>query len=109
MTDRTLGTQLDLLWATIEQRRSGDPSKSYTAQLLSQGVAKAADKVTEEAAEAVAEARKGDGPLLAQETADLFYHVLVLLAACKVSPTEVAAALQSRTGQSGLEEKASRS
>ena len=55
MTDRTLGTQLDLLWATIEQRRSGDPSKSYTAQLLSQGVAKAADKVTEEAAEAVAE------------------------------------------------------
>ncbi len=108
MTDKTLGAQLDLLWATIEARRDADPETSYTAKLLAKGVDKAAEKFGEEALEAIIEAVKGDGPRLAEETADVLYHLLVLLAAASVSPGDVAAALASRTGRSGLEEKASR-
>lgn len=108
MTDKTLGSQIDLLWATIEARRGTDPETSYTAQLLSKGVEKAAEKFGEETLEAIIEAVKGDGPRLAEETADVLYHLLVLLAASNVSPDDVAAALASREGQSGLEEKASR-
>jgi len=108
MTDKTLGEQIDLLWATIEARRGADPESSYTAQLLAGGGQKAAEKFGEEAVEAIVEAAKGDGPRLAAETADVLYHLLVLLAATGVSPSDVAAELASREGQSGLEEKASR-
>ena len=108
MTDNTLGEQIDLLWRTIEARRGGDPNASYSAQLLSAGPEKAAAKLGEETVEAIIEAIKGDKPKLVQETADLIYHLLVMLAASDVNPDDVAEVLASREHQSGLEEKASR-
>lgn len=106
---RTLGSELDALWQTIEARRGADPDTSWTAKLLAGGPEKAAKKLGEEAVEAVIAATKGDKGELTAETADVLYHLLVTLAAAGVEPSAVAQELASRTGQSGLEEKASRS
>jgi phosphoribosyl-ATP pyrophosphohydrolase len=99
---------LDKLFATIAARKGGDPSQSYTAKLLAQGVEKCAKKFGEEATEAVIAAIQKDKTELAKESADVLYHLLVLWAASGITPEEVYAVLQSREGQSGLEEKASR-
>src|SRR5690349_11748000 len=74
------GTVLDRLYGVIAGRRGGDPGASYTAKLFSQGAAKIAQKLGEEAVEAVIEGVRGDGARLAQESADLLYHLLVLWA-----------------------------
>ena len=100
---------LDKLFATIAARKGSDPSKSYTAKLLAQGVEKCAKKFGEEATEAVIAAIQKDKTELAKESADVLYHLLVLWAASGITPEEVYTVLQSREGQSGLEEKASRS
>ena len=92
---------------TIESRRGGDASTSYTAQLLAD-IDRAAKKMGEEAVEAVIAAAQGDHDGLAAESADLIYHWLVLLARAGVSLDEVAAKLETREGTSGLAEKASR-
>lgn len=102
-----LSDVLDRLAAVIEARKGGDPSASYTAQLLADP-ARAAKKLGEEAVEAVIAAAQGDKPGLAAESADLVYHWLVALAACGVSLDDVAAKLEAREGTSGLAEKASR-
>lgn len=99
--------QLRRLNAAIDARRAADPSASYTAQLLAEP-ARAAKKLGEEAVELAIAAAQGDKAAVASESADLLYHLLVLLAACDVQPEEVAAALASRAGRSGLEEKANR-
>ena len=99
---------LDKLFATIAARKGSDPSQSYTAKLLAQGVEKCAKKFGEEATEAVIAAIQKDKTELAKESADVLYHLLVLWAASGVTPDDVYAVLQSREGQSGLEEKASR-
>ena len=99
---------LDKLFATIASRKGGDPSQSYTAKLLAGGVEKCAKKFGEEATEAVIAAIQKDKAELAKESADVLYHLLVLWAASGITPQEVYAVLQSREGQSGLEEKASR-
>lgn len=96
------------LVATIESRRGGDASASYTARLLADP-SLAAKKLGEEAIEAVIAATQGDKAALAAESADLIYHWLVVLAATGVSLGEVAAKLEAREGTSGLAEKASRS
>ncbi len=108
MSDETLGQALDRLWQTVEARKSADPTKSYTAQLLSEGVSKAAQKLGEEAVETVIAAVEGDKDGVASEAADLLYHLMVLLAASDVDPQTVAAKLEAREGTSGLEEKAKR-
>jgi phosphoribosyl-ATP pyrophosphohydrolase len=95
------------LAATIESRRDGDTSKSYTAQLLSD-IDRAAKKMGEEAVETVIAAAQGDRDALTAESADLMYHWLVLIAAAGVSLDEVAEKLEQREGVSGLAEKASR-
>ena len=95
------------LAATIESRKGGDASASYTAKLLADP-SLAAKKLGEEAIEAVIAATQGDKAALAAESADLLYHWLVVLAAAGVSLDEVAAKLESREGTSGLAEKASR-
>ena len=92
---------------TIETRRGGDTSASYTAQLLAD-LDRAAKKLGEEAVETVIAATRGDRDSLIAESADLIYHWLVLLAAAGVSLDEVAAQLQTREGTSGLSEKAAR-
>ena len=102
------GATLDELFALIESRRGGDPDKSHTARLFSKGTHKIAQKVGEEAVEAVIEAVAGNREALAAESADLLYHLLVLWAACDVKPQAVWAALETRKGVSGLAEKAAR-
>ncbi|HEX3366047.1 phosphoribosyl-ATP diphosphatase [Phenylobacterium sp.] len=96
------------LAATVESRKGGDPTASYTAKLLADP-SLAAKKLGEEAVEAVIAATQGDKAALAGESADLIYHWLVVLAAAGVSLDEVAERLESREGTSGLAEKASRS
>lgn len=102
------GRVLDRLYGVIASRRGGDPGTSYTAKLFSQGAAKIAQKLGEEAVEAVIEGVRGDGARLAQESADLLYHLLVLWAETGVAPDEVWQALEARAGRSGLDEKKSR-
>ena len=99
---------LERLAATIQARKGADPSSSYTAKLLSDGVERAAKKFGEEAVEAVIAAAQGDQDGLAAESADLIYHWLVLLTRAGVSLDDVAAKLEAREGTSGLAEKASR-
>ena len=99
---------LERLAATIEARKGADPSSSYTAKLLSDGVERAAKKFGEEAVEAVIAAAQGDQDGLAAESADLIYHWLVLLTRAGVSLDDVAAKLEAREGASGLTEKAAR-
>ncbi len=100
---------LDKLFATVASRRGGDPSKSYTAKLLSEGVERCAKKFGEEAVETVLAAAGGSKPALVSESADALDHLMVLWAACGIEPDEVWRALAAREGRSGLEEKASRS
>jgi phosphoribosyl-ATP pyrophosphohydrolase len=95
------------LAATIESRRGGDASTSYTAQLLSD-LDRAAKKMGEEAVETVIAAEQGDRDGLTHESADLIYHWLVVIAAAGVSLDEVAERLEAREGMSGLAEKAGR-
>ncbi|HTC82816.1 MAG TPA: phosphoribosyl-ATP diphosphatase [Rhizomicrobium sp.] len=100
---------LDQLFATITARRdAGDTTNSYTARLLSEGVAKCAKKFGEEAVEAALAAVSGDKDHLAAESADVLYHLAVLWAAAGVTPEDVYAKLKAREGQSGLAEKAAR-
>jgi phosphoribosyl-ATP pyrophosphohydrolase len=99
---------LERLAATIEARKSADPSSSWTAKLLSQGPERCAKKFGEEAVETVIAAVSGDRDAIAAESADLVYHWLVLLAASGVGLDAVAEKLEAREGRSGIEEKASR-
>lgn len=99
---------LERLYATIESRKGADPKTSWTAKLFSQGRAKIAQKVGEEALE-VNIAALTEGPdALAAESADLLYHLLVLWADTDVKPADVWAKLAEREGQSGIEEKVAR-
>ncbi|MBL4812288.1 MAG: phosphoribosyl-ATP diphosphatase [Rhodobacteraceae bacterium] len=97
------------LAASIEARKTADPASSWTAKLLAKGPEKCAEKFGEEAIEAIIEAVKGDKARLTSEAADVLYHLLVMCAARGVSLADIEAELASRTGQSGLAEKASRS
>ena len=103
-----LGEALDRLWRVIESRRDADPQASYTAKLLGRGKAKVAQKLGEEAVEAVIEGVKGDRDALIGESADLLYHLFVLWVATGVDPADVAAELTRREGQSGISEKKAR-
>ena len=98
---------IDRLAATIESRKGGDTSTSYTAQLLGD-LDRAAKKLGEEAVEVVIAAAQGDREAVTAESADLIYHWLVVIAAAGVSLEEVAERLESREGTSGLTEKAAR-
>jgi phosphoribosyl-ATP pyrophosphohydrolase len=106
--ENVMSDALDRLFATIIARKGSDPSSSYTAKLLADGVEKCAKKFGEEATETVIAAISRDKAELAKESADVLYHLLVLWAASGVTPEEVYAVLRAREGQSGLEEKASR-
>ena len=103
-----LGEALDRLWQVIESRRGADPTTSYTAKLFGRGKAKIAQKLGEEAVEAVIEGVKGDRTALIGESADLLFHLLVLWAATGVGPADVAAELARREGTSGINEKKGR-
>ncbi len=102
-----LAQALVRLDATLAARVGADPAQSYTASLLADS-ARAAKKLGEEAVETVIAAIQDDADALASESADLIYHLLVLLRAKGVETDAVAAKLAAREGRSGLEEKASR-
>ncbi|HYD30240.1 MAG TPA: phosphoribosyl-ATP diphosphatase [Azospirillaceae bacterium] len=99
---------LDRLFETIRARKGADPATSYTAKLFSRGRAKIAQKVGEEATEAVIEAVSGTPDKLASESADLLYHLLVLWADAGLEPQDVYAILEKREGTSGIAEKKAR-
>ncbi|MEA2993478.1 MAG: phosphoribosyl-ATP pyrophosphohydrolase [Alphaproteobacteria bacterium] len=92
----------------VRERASASAETSYTRKLLDKGAAHCAKKLGEEAIETVMAATSEDRDRLIAESADLLYHLLVVLHVRGVSLAEVEAALAQRTAQSGLEEKASR-
>ena len=99
---------LNQLFEIIEERKSADPESSYVASLYAKGTSKIAQKVGEEAVETCIEALQGDKDKLAQESADLLFHLMVLWADQGLTPDDVLKVLDSRLGTSGHDEKASR-
>jgi phosphoribosyl-ATP pyrophosphohydrolase len=99
---------LDRLFAKVSAARGGDPKTSYTAKLFQRGRPKIAQKLGEEAVEAVIELMRGDKPALIGESADLLYHLMVCWAEAGIAPDEVWAELARREGTSGIAEKAAR-
>jgi len=104
-----LAAALAHLGLTIDTRaETGDASSSWTAKLLSKGVAACADKAEEEAGEFIAALRGETDDRVASEAADMLYHALVALRVRGVSLDDVAIALEKRQGTSGIAEKAGR-
>lgn len=99
---------LDRLAELLEQRKSADPQSSYVAKLYAKGLDAILKKVGEEAAETIIAAKNGDAEQIIYETADLWFHSLVMLAHAGLGPQDVLKELARREGLSGLEEKASR-
>ncbi|GEO14087.1 phosphoribosyl-ATP diphosphatase [Microvirga aerophila] len=99
---------LDDLARIVAERAAAPASESYTAKLLSDGPAKAAKKLGEEAVEAAIAAVQGDRNNLTAEAADVLYHLLVVLQGANIPLNDVLAELERRTAQSGLAEKAAR-
>jgi phosphoribosyl-ATP pyrophosphohydrolase len=102
------GAILDRLWSTVMSRRGGDPDVSHSARLLARGTAKVAQKLGEEAVEAVIEATLGNRPALIGESADVLYHLMVVWVDAGIRPEEVWAELERREAISGIAEKAAR-
>ena len=96
------------LEARVHQRASESAEQSYTRKLIDKGVAHCAKKLGEEAVETALAAVSDDREHLIAETADLLYHLLVVLEARGIRLAEVESVLAARTTQSGLDEKASR-
>jgi phosphoribosyl-ATP pyrophosphohydrolase len=96
------------LVAIIDARAATGGDTSYTRKLLDKGAEHCAKKLGEEAVETVIAAVENDRGRLIAESADLLYHLLVLLKSRDVKFAEIEAALDERTSMSGLEEKASR-
>jgi phosphoribosyl-ATP pyrophosphohydrolase len=99
---------LNDLAARVKERAAASPETSYTRKLLDRGVAHCAKKLGEEAVEVAIAAIAEDRTRLVAETADLLYHLLVVLEVRGVSLAEVEAVLGERTRQTGLDEKAAR-
>lgn len=92
----------------LEARKSADPQTSYVAKLYSKGMNSILKKVGEEAAETIIAAKDGSQEDLIYETADLWFHTMVMLAQAGLSAEDVLNELARREGLSGLVEKASR-
>ena len=99
---------LDALYRIILDRKANPPDSSYTASLMKKGIDKILKKVGEEATEVVIAGKGGSREEIIYETADLLYHLLVLLGYRDIAPTEVFNELDRRFGVSGIAEKASR-
>ena len=105
MTDANV---LRRLGEVIAARKSADPGSSYVASLFVQGQDAVHSKVAEEAAETLLASKDGDKLHIVRETADLWFHSLVLLAWHGLGPDDVLAELRRREGISGIDEKRSR-
>ncbi len=100
--------QLEKLASEVAVKASASPDTSYTAKLVSKGVAKCAKKFGEEAVELALASVSNDRQETTVEAADVLYHFLVLLQAAGVSPDDVMTELKRRQGTGGLVEKAAR-
>ena len=103
-----LAETLQRIAAVIDSRRGGDPDTSYVARLLGGDEDALLKKIGEEATETVLAAKGGERAQLVRETADLWFHCLILLARHGLGPGDVLAELHRREGVSGLDEKAAR-
>ena len=99
---------LDRLAELLEQRKSADPTSSYVAKLYAKGMDSILKKVGEEATETVIAAKGGNKDEIIYETADLWFHTLIMLAKADLKPQDVLDELARREGLSGITEKASR-
>jgi len=99
---------LDTLFTLILERKGADPKTSYVAALYAKGTPKIAQKLGEEAVETAIAALSADKDAIAQEAADLLFHLLVLLADRGLTLSDVLDVLEKRLGTSGHDEKAAR-
>lgn len=99
---------LKTLAAVIESRKTASADSSYVASLFEKGMNAILKKVGEEATETIVAAKEDDDTQLVQETADLWFHTLVMLSARGLGPEDVLLELERRFDLSGLEEKAAR-
>ncbi len=105
MSDKDI---LARVMATIESRKHADSGSSYVASLNAKGIDHILKKVGEEATETVIAAKGNDKIHIVKETADLWFHTMVMLSWHGLSPNDVLAELERREGVSGHEEKAAR-
>lgn len=99
---------LNKLAEVLEARKHADPETSYVAGLYHDGTDKILKKLGEEATETIIAGKGGNRKEIIYETADLWFHSMVLLAHNNIDPQQVLNELDRRFGLSGLEEKASR-
>ena len=99
---------LERIAAVINDRKGGDASKSYVAQLLAESEDAILRKIGEEAIEVILAAKSAQRLEIVRETADLWFHCLILLARKGLGPADVLAELHRREGISGIDEKAAR-
>jgi phosphoribosyl-ATP pyrophosphohydrolase len=99
---------LQQLSEVLEQRKGADPASSYVAGLYAKGLDAILKKIGEEATETVIAAKGGDAQQIIYETADLWFHTLIMLAQQGLGPQAVLEELQRRFGLSGIEEKSRR-
>lgn len=100
---------LNKLAEILEQRKNADPEASYVASLHARGEDAILKKIGEESAELIIAGKTQDRQAVVHETADLWFHTLVLLSSLDLGPNDILLELDRRFGQSGHEEKASRS
>ncbi len=99
---------LQKLAQVLEERKQAEPDSSYVAKLYAKGLDAILKKIGEEATETVMAAKDGEADKIVYETADLWFHSLVLLAHQGLGPEDVLKELERRFGLSGLDEKAQR-
>lgn len=99
---------LSRLAHTLESRKGADAQESYVASLYAGGLDRILQKLGEEAVETILAAKQSDPDKVVYETADLWFHSLVMLAQLGLRPEQVLAELERRSGTSGHEEKAAR-
>lgn len=99
---------LERIAASIEERKGGDPEKSYVAKLFAAGEDAMLKKIGEEATETVLAAKSGDRLHLVREVTDLWFHCMLVLARHGLGPGDVLAEMHRREGISGIEEKKAR-
>ena len=99
---------LNKLAAVLEARKKADPDSSYVASLYHGGTDKILKKLGEEAAETIIAGKNGNRDEIIYETADLWFHSMVLLTHNNIDPQDILNELDRRFGLSGIEEKANR-
>ena len=99
---------IERLTEVLESRKGADPGTSYVASLYHKGLDSILKKIGEESVETIIAAKSGDKQQIVYETADLWFHCLVLLAQQNIDARQVLEELERRFGLSGLDEKATR-